>query len=547
MATHEVTNQPPPRVDVDEFATNIGLVEGVVRHAAAWATDRLAGIGRHVGAAAFQHDAELANTRTPELRQFDRYGNRIDEVDYDDAYHRVIGAAIAAGAHSSAHREPRPGAEVARAAAFMLFAQVEPGHACPVSMTHAAASSIRHDDALAAQWLPRLLSTDYDPALDAPGKGSALFGMAMTEKQGGSDIRANTTRAVEAGEHHVLTGHKWFCSAPMSDGFLVLAQTDAGGAGSGPTCFLVPRVLPDGTRNPFLIQRLKDKLGNRSNASSEVEFDQTVGHRLGEEGRGVRAIIDMVSGTRLDSLLGSTAGMRQATAEAVWHVRHRRAFGSALIDQPAMTAVVADLALETEAATATALRIARAYDVDAPDSDVAFRRIATAVAKYWICKRGPGHAYEALECLGGNGYTESFPLARRYREQPVMAIWEGSGNVLALDLIRVLGTEPDAITAFFDEVALAAGENPAFDEHLALTEHQVREAADLDPITAAANARMLMADLALALEASLLIRHAPAAVADLFVESRIGEGARYGHLYGALPAGADLRAVLDRS
>ncbi|GAA2088328.1 acyl-CoA dehydrogenase family protein [Pseudolysinimonas kribbensis] len=541
MATHEVTNQPRPRVDVDEYGTNIPLVEAVYRHDAAWAEDRLHETGRYVGTQAFQDDAERANINTPQLHQFDRYGTRIDEVEYDESYHRVIAAALKRGAHASAYNSPGPGAEVARAATFMLFAQVEPGHACPVSMTHSAVASIRHNSELAETWVPRLLSTDYAPDLRL-GKKSALFGMAMTEKQGGSDIRANTTQAVKAQDHYVLTGHKWFCSAPMSDGFLVLAQTD-----KGVTCFLVPRVLPDNSRNAFAIQRLKDKLGNKSNASSEVEFDGTVGFLVGEEGRGVRTIIDMVSGTRLDSMLGSTAGMRQATAEAVWHVRHRAAFGRTLIDQPAMTAVVADLALETEAATATAMRVARAYDADAGAEEQAFRRIATAVSKYWICKRGPGHAYEALECLGGNGYTEAFPLARRYREQPVMAIWEGSGNVIALDLIRALNTEPDAVTAFIDEVALAAGQNPVFDEHLAITEQRAREAADLDPITAAANARGLMADLALALEASLLIRHAPAAVADLFVESRLGEGARYGHLYGALPAGGDLAAILERS
>jgi putative acyl-CoA dehydrogenase len=542
MPTHEVANQVPPRVGIDEFGANIPLREGVARYGAEWAAEALYEVGRHVGTAEFQRDAELANTQTPQLRQYDRYGNRIDEVDYDESYHRVIGAALAAGAHSAAWTDPRPGAEVARAATFMLFAQVEPGHACPVSMTHAAVPSIQHSAPLAEHWVPRLLSREYEPDLGAPGKRSALFGMAMTEKQGGSDVRANTTQAAPTGDGaYVLTGHKWFCSAPMSDGFLVLAR-----APGGLSCLLVPRVLPDGTRNAFTIARLKDKLGNKSNASSEIELDGTIGFLVGEEGRGVRTIIDMVSLTRLDSMLGSVAGMRQATAEAVWHVRHRRAFGEVLIDQPAMTAVAADLALETEAATAVALRVARAYDADAPDSDVAFRRIATAVAKYWICKRGPGHAYEAMECLGGNGYTESFPLARRYREQPVMAIWEGSGNVIALDLIRALGTDPDAITAFFDEVALAAGENPRFDEHVAVTEQLVREAADLDPATAAASARVLMADLALALEASLLIRYAPAAVADLFVEARLGDGARYGHLYGALPAGGDLGAVLER-
>jgi putative acyl-CoA dehydrogenase len=306
-------------------------------------------------------------------------------------------------------------------------------------------------------------------------------------------------------------------------------------------------VLPDGTRNPFHIARLKDKLGNRSNASGEIEFENTVGYLIGEEGRGVRTIIDMVSLTRLDTMLGSVAGMRQATAEALWHVRHRSAFGALLVDQPAMTSVVADLALETEGATAVALRLARAYDADASAEDQAFRRVATAVSKYWICKRGPGHAYEALECMGGNGYAENFPLARRYREQPVMAIWEGSGNVIALDLLRAINREPDSFEAFLAELGKAAGENDDFDLHLARTEELAREIADTDAVTAAANARRLMADLAVGLEASLLIRHAPSAVSDLFVASRIGEGARYGHLYGALPVGGDLDAVLARA
>jgi putative acyl-CoA dehydrogenase len=546
MATHEVANQVPPRVDVDEYDVHVALKEGVARYDAAWSEDQLHRVGRHVGTEEFQHDAELANTCTPRLHQYDRYGNRVDEVEYDESYHRIIAAHLAEGGHGSMWEDPKPGANVARAAVFMMFAQVEAGHACPVSMTHAAVPVIRQSEALAAEWIPRLLSRDYDPRL-AADKRSAIFGMAMTEKQGGSDVRANTTQAAPAhsayGEGaYVLTGHKWFCSAPMSDGFLVLAQ-----APGGLSCFLVPRILPDGARNAFTIARLKDKLGNRSNASSELEFDGTVGFLLGEEGRGVRTIIDMVGLTRLDTMLGSVAGMRQATAEAVWHVRHRRAFGRYLVDQPAMTAVVADLALETEGATAVALRLARAYDDDAPDADRAFRRVATAVSKYWICKRGPGHAYEALECLGGNGYAEDFPLARRYREQPVMAIWEGSGNVIALDLIRALNNEPDSFTAFVDELALAVGENPAFDEHLARTEEFAREIADTDAPTAAVNARALMSDLALALEASLLIRTAPAAVSELFVASRLDGGARYGHLYGALPAGGDLDAVLARS
>jgi putative acyl-CoA dehydrogenase len=539
MTTHAVTNQPPARVDIDEFGANRPLVEAVARYDADWALPTLHEVGRHVGTAEFQHHAELANTVPPVLHTFDRYGNRIDEVEYNSSYTRIIQAAVGYGAHTSAWAEPRPGANVARAATFMLFAQIEPGHACPISMTHAAVPTLAASPALAEQWKRRLLSREYDGTLGA-GKTSALFGMAMTEKQGGSDVRANTTRAASVGDGRFeLTGHKWFCSAPMSDAFLVLAQAPA-----GLSCFLVPRVLDDGTRNVFRIQRLKDKLGNRSNASSEVEFDGTAGSLVGEEGRGVRTIIEMVSRTRLDCVYGSTAGMRQSVAEALWHVRHRAAFGALLVDQPAMTAVVVDLALESEAATATALRLARAHDDDASDQERAFRRLATAVAKYWICKRGPEHAYEALECLGGNGYTESFPLARRYREQPVMALWEGSGNVIALDVLRALTREPETAEAFDAEVSLAAGEHPLLDAHLVATRRLLRETAGADAASAAVNARRLVEQLALALQASLLVRTAPPAVSSAFLASRLGEAR--GHLYGVLPAGVDVKAILAR-
>jgi putative acyl-CoA dehydrogenase len=545
MATHEVFNQAPPRVGVDEFGSNTALVEGVEQYDAGWALDDLTRVGRYVGTEEFQHDAERANRVEPELRTHDRHGNRVDEVDYDDSYHRVIRAAVAEGAHTSAWADPRPGANVARAATFMLFAQIEPGHACPVSMTHAAVPVVAQNDALAERWMPRLLSRDYDGGLGTPSKSSALFGMAMTEKQGGSDVRANTTRAVAAGDgSYRLTGHKWFCSAPMSDAFLVLAQTGSGEK-QGLGCFLVPRVLDDGSRNVFRIQRLKDKLGNRANASSEIELDDTVGFLIGEQGRGVSTIIEMVAGTRLDCILGTAAGMRQATAEALWHVRHRSAFGALLVEQPAMTAVVADLALETEAATATALRLARAHDADASQEEIAFRRLATAVEKYWICKRGPGHAYEALECLGGNGYTEAFPLARRYREQPVMAVWEGSGNVIALDVLRALTRDPQTFEAFDAEVARAAGEHPVFDAHLAATRREVAEVVSRDERDAAASARALVATLALALQASLLLRTAPTAVSHAFVEARLGENR--GHLYGELTRGANVVAILERS
>ncbi|WP_025158615.1 acyl-CoA dehydrogenase family protein [Leifsonia aquatica] len=532
MGTHTVVNQAPARVDLDEFAANLPLREAVERHDAGWAVPALAETGRLVGSAAFQADAERANVREPQLRGFDRWGERVDEVEYDESYHRIIRSAVAAGAHTAAWAEPGPGANVARAATFMLFAQVEPGHACPISMSHAAVAALAADPGLAGEWIPRLLSREYDGRL-VVGKTSALFGMAMTEKQGGSDVRANTTRALADGDGRwLLTGHKWFCSAPMSDGFLVLAQT-AGGL----SCFVVPRVLDDGTRNVFLIQRLKDKLGNRSNASSEIELDGTVGYLLGEEGRGVRTILEMVNRTRLDCILGSAAGMRQAVAEAGWHARHRSAFGARLVDQPAMTAVLADLALESEAATAVALRLARAHDADASDADAAFRRLATAVTKYWVCKRGPGHAYEALECLGGNGYTEAFPLARRYREQPVMAIWEGSGNVIALDVLRALTREPASRDAFDAELAAARGTHPVYDAH----HDRLRTA-----LAAAdeSSARPLVAALAVALQASLLLRHAPAAVADAFVAARLGPDR--GALYGELPSGVDTAALVAR-
>ena len=533
MATHEVTNQPPPRVDLDEYAVNRPLTEAVKTFEAGWASDHLHRVGTHVGTAAFQQDAATAHRQPPVLRTHDRWGRRIDEVDYDPAYHRIIAAAVADGAHTAGWAEPGAGAAVSRAATFMLYAQIEPGHACPVSMTHAAVPTLMTTPELADQWLPRLFSRVYDGRLVA-GKRSAIMGMAMTEKQGGSDVRANTTQAVDAGDgSHRLTGHKWFCSAPMSDAFLVLAQEP-----EGLSCFLVPRVLADGTRNPFAIQRLKDKLGNRSNASSEIELDQTVGLRVGEPGRGVRTIIDMVAHTRLDCVLGSAAGMRQAVAEAVWHTRHREAFGAVLVDQPAMATVLADLALESEAATWTALRLARAHDADADDAERGFRRLATAVAKYWVCKRGPGHSYEAMECLGGNGYTEDFPLAMRYREQPVMAIWEGSGNVIALDVLRAIARDPASVEAFFAEVSVTGGAYPVLDGHLART-RALAGSADQ------ASARFLVESLALALQASLMVRHAPTPVAEAFVASRLGGGG--GQLYGVLPTGADVGAILERA
>ncbi len=537
-ATHEVLNQAAPRVDVNEFTANTPLVEAVGRYGAGWAIGEITEVGALVGSADYQRDAELANTCPPVLHTHDRWGNRIDEVEFHPAYHRVMRDSVARGAHTRAWADPRPGAEAAQAAIFMQFGQIEPGHVCPISMTHAAVPSLKHSPEIADEWLPRMFSRDYDPARYA-GKTSAIFGMAMTEKQGGSDVRANTTRAQERGDGSwSLTGHKWFCSAPQSDAFLVLAQTSA-----GLTCFLVPRVLPDGGVNVFRIQRLKDKLGNRSNASSEIELAGTTGWVVGELGRGVRTIIEMVSSTRLDCVYGSAAGMRQSVAEAAWHVRGRAAFGKTLIDQPAMTAVIADLHLEAEAATWTAMRLAAAHD-DETGQDAPFRRLATAVAKYWVCKRGPHHAYEALECLGGNGYVEQFPLARRYREQPVLAVWEGSGNVIALDVLRAMAREPESIEVFDAEVALAAGASRLFDDHLAALRGRIREVA-ADPAAAQSRARGLVESMALALQGSLLLREAPTEVAEAFLAARLGPDR--GFEYGNLPAGPDLAAIIARA
>jgi putative acyl-CoA dehydrogenase len=423
----------------------------------------------------------------------------------------------------------------------MLFAQIEPGHACPVSMSHAVVPVLQRDEEVGRDWLPGLLSRSYDPRLIAPARKAGLtFGMGMTEKQGGSDVRANTTLAQSAdgGRTHLLTGHKWFFSAPQSDAFLVLAQAEA-----GLTCFLVPRVLPDGTRNVLRIQRLKNKLGNKSNASSEVEFDGTVAVRVGEPGRGVATIIEMVNHTRLDCVLGSAAGMRQSLSEALWHADHRSAFGARLVDQPAMTAVLADLALETEAATWTALRLAHAYEAGADEQDVLFRRLATAAAKYWICKRGPHHAYEALECLGGNGYTEDWPLARRYREQPVMAVWEGSGNVVALDVLRGIARTPQTLDAFWAELATTSGAHPVLDDHVRRLRSGLAELV-ADPQAAQVAARGTVEAMALALQSSLMLRHAPAPMAEAFVAARLGE--TRAHQYGVFPRGTDTASIVAR-
>lgn len=537
-STHTVLNQSEPRVNVNEFTSNIALCEATQTFAPNANLQKLEHIGQTVGGADYQRDAQLANTFTPIHRSHDQWGHRVDEIDFHPAYHNIMGQSVEWGLHTSAWANPGPGANVERATGFMLVSQIEPGHGCPISMAHAAVPALRYSPEIAKEWEPKLLSTTYEPELRDPAtKQGAIFGMAMTEKQGGSDVRANTTEATpNADGTYTLRGHKWFCSAPQSDAFLVLAQLP-----EGLSCFLVPRILPGGERNPFYVQRLKDKLGNKSNASSEIELDGTIGQLIGDPGRGVRTIIEMVNRTRLDCVLGAAAGMRQTVAEAAWHTRHRKAFGATLIDQPAMTNVIADLQLEAEAATWQALSLAADHD---DPNQASYRRLATAVAKYWICKRGPHHAYEGMECLGGNGYTELFPLARRYREQPVLAIWEGSGNVIALDVLRAMAKEPESFEAFDARMASAAGKHELYDAQLNKTRGFVNQAMK-NPAEAPAIARQLIEAMALTMQAQTLIEHASPTVAEAFIRGRLSDGR--GFEYGTLPEGVDLETLVSRA
>ncbi|MEU5955905.1 acyl-CoA dehydrogenase family protein [Streptomyces sp. NPDC047525] len=535
--THEVTNQAPPLTGHDA-ADDAVLIEGVRREGAAWHLDDLHRFGRVVGSEEARTWADQANRHEPELRTHDRYGNRVDEVDFHPAYHSLMDATVGAGAAGAAWADQRPGAHVARAATFMVATMMEQGHMCPVSMTYAVVPALRRAPDLAKVYEPLLTSKVYDPGLRTPtGKRGLLAGMGMTEKQGGTDVRANTTAAVEQADGTWrLRGHKWFTSAPMNDLFLVLAQ-----APGGLSCFLVPRVLPDGSRNTFRIQRLKDKLGNRSNASSEPEFDDTVAWIVGDEGKGVRTIIDMVTMTRLDCVLGSAGHIRESLAQAAHHTRHRSVFGAKLIDQPLMRNVLADLGLESEAATTLGLRLAGAADraQRGDTQERAFLRLATAVSKYWVCKRQPAFVAEALECLGGNGYDEASGMPRLYREAPLNGIWEGSGNVNALDLLRALAREPESLEAFRTEIEAAAGADRRLDAawrelqgELVLTED------------APLRARRVIERAALVLQGSLLVRHAPAAVADTFCASRLAGD--QGFAFGTLPPGTDFAALLER-
>ncbi|MGV9287429.1 acyl-CoA dehydrogenase family protein [Streptomyces sp. NPDC003719] len=537
-STHTVTNQAPPLAGYDVFSTDRALVAAVERHLEPGlreeALAELSGLGRSCGSVQVLEWGAQANANPPVLRTHDRYGHRVDEVDFHPAWHRLLGKGVSAGLTAA---WTRPGGHVRRAAGFLLWTQAEAGNGCPLSMTHAAVPALRTDPALAAEWEPRLTAQVYDRELrPAHLKAGALFGMGMTEKQGGSDVRAATTSARPLAEDgtYELTGHKWFCSAPMSDGFLVLAQ-----APGGLTCFLVPRVLADGTRNVFLIQRLKDKLGNRSNASAEVEFAGTWARRVGEEGRGVRTIIGMVAATRLDCVLGSAGLMRQAVAQAVHHCAHREAFGGKLIDKPLMRNVLADLAIESEAATTLGLRLAAAYD-DGSERERALLRLAVPAAKYWVTKRCAPVAVEAAECLGGNGYVEESGLPRLVRESPLNSIWEGAGNVQALDVLRALGREPLALDAYLTEVGLARGADHRLD---AAIRDLLTELADLE--AAEGRARRLVERLALVLQGSLLVRYAPPEVADAFCASRLGGDG--GAAFGTLPPTLGLASVVERA
>ena len=529
------TNQPPPLVGYDAWSHDRILVEAVEREGGGWVAERAKRMGGLVASDRFQALAEQANRHAPELRTHDRFGNRIDVVEYHPAYHELMALAFGAGLHSLAWTEKREGAWVARAALNYLWNQGENGTACPVTMSFAAVQVLRNDPRLAAEWEPKLLACDYDPRpLPAAQKRAVTIGMAMTEKQGGSDLRANTSRAAPLGSgEYELTGHKWFCSAPMSDAFFTLARTEA-----GITCFFVPRSLPGGERNPFFIQRLKDKCGNRSNASSEIEYHGTRARIIGEEGRGIATLIEMTQLTRFDIVVACAGMMRAALNQALHHAAHREAFGRRLAGHPLMQNVLADLALESEAAMLLAFRLAGTFGRASGDGrERLIMRVMTPIAKYWLCKRCPPVAVEAMECLGGNGYVEEMPVARLYREAPVNGIWEGSGNVICLDVLRSFQREPGSVEALLDEIR-AGGERL---QRVAGTISQSLK----DTGTLEARARRIVETIAIALEASLMARHAAKEAADAFCASRL-EG-DWGRAFGTLPSTAPCEAIVKRA
>ena len=506
-------------------------------------------LGRLAGSARVREQGRQANENPPVLRTYDRYGHRIDEAEFHPAWHELMTVAVRHGLQAAPWRDQRPGAHVARAAGFYVWGAAEAGHCCPISMTYAVVPALRHAPDLAERFEPLLAAREYDFGLRPPDtKRGLLAGMSMTEKQGGSDVRANTTRAVPVkedgqagGRSYLLTGHKWFTSAPMGDLFMVLAQ-----APGGLSCFLLPRMLPDGSRNGMRLQRLKDKLGNRSNASAEVEYEQATAWLVGEEGHGVRTIIEMVNMTRLDCVLGTATGMRSGVTLAAHHAAHRTAFGRRLADQPLMASVLADLAVESEAATMAAFRLAGATDRSArgDEQEAAFRRLALAAAKYWVCKRGPGHAAEALECLGGNGYVEESGMPRLYREAPLASIWEGSGNVAALDALRALTRQPETAEALFAELDQAAGADRRLDQAIIRLRKELSDPSE-------AQARRLAEAMTLTLQGALLVRFGHPAVADAFAASRLADDSGgpggWGRAYGTLPPGTDFAAIIDRA
>src|SRR3954469_4501710 len=531
--THQVTNQVPPLVGHDPIGGDAALAEACLRHAGPAELESLAGLGGLAGSEQAQEWGRLANENPPRLRTHDRYGHRVDEIEFHPAWHELMGTAFSHGLAGAPWADGGPHAHVRRAVGYLGWTQVEMGHGCPVTMTYAAVPALRRTPDLAARYEPGLTSREYEFGLAEPtGKRGLIAGMGMTEKQGGSDVRANTTRAVAQPDgSYRLTGHKWFTSAPMSDLFLVLAQLD-----EGVSCFAVPRVLPDGSRNVFRLQRLKDKLGDRSNASSEVEFDGTTAWLVGEPGRGVPTIIEMVNTTRLDCVLGSAATMRAALTQAIHHARHRRAFGALLADQPLMQNVLADLAVESEAATALGVRLAAAGDAGEAD----FLRLAGAAAKFWVCKRTPAVVAEALEVLGGNGYVEDSGLPRLYRQAPLNSVWEGSGNVIALDVLRAMGRSSVALAAVTAEIEFARGVD---DRRQAAAGGLAAELPDPEQLPV--RARRIAGLLALCLQASLLLRHAPTAIADAFCATRLGGD--WGAVLGTLPAGTATRTILARA
>jgi putative acyl-CoA dehydrogenase len=530
----EVFNQPPPLEGYDLYTSDHALTDAMARDGGDWAAADLATLGGKLGSAEVIEAGRLANANPPILKLVDRYGHRSDTVAFHPAYHQLLGLAVEAGIHSAPWADPRPGAHVARAAGVYMLCQVEAGVQCPVTMTYGVVPALKRAPEIAAEWLPKIYSRRYDPGFrPAPEKTGVLMGMGMTEKQGGSDLRTNTTRATPSGDgSHRIDGHKWFFSAPMCDAFLILAQ-----APGGLSCFFLPRFLPGGSVNGLRFQRLKDKLGNKSNASGEVEFHDATGWLVGEEGRGVPTIIEMGNHTRLDCALGTAGLMRQAVAQATHHAAHRTAFQRRLKDQPLMTNVLADLAIEAEAAAALAFRLARAYDDPA---EAAFRRLVTPAAKYWICKRGPMLAAEAMEVLGGNGYVEEAPMARLYREMPLNSIWEGSGNVMCLDVLRAAGKSPDALPAFWTELDRARGLDGRLDRFVG----DLKDRVATEGLPEAGGRRLVEA-MMLALQGAILVRGGDPLVADLFCASRLGGD--HGAAFGTLPASRDLAAIVERA